>query len=365
MKKVLILIIVCLISACNKPAYNTARNTNDNIVNIENQQESVNKEDLSNKLIDAVKENNLQLVHELIDKGADVNLKIRTKIDYDDIFEVTPLWVAAHMNHTKIVQTLLENGAKDSLEVLYRGGGQIAGIEVEDPVGTTPLFEASFNNNDEMVKLLLNAGAKDNIFNASMRGDLETVKSFIENGVDVNENYKGNSALTWAARFGHTEIVKFLIGKKADINMESYRNGPIIMFAAEGGYTDIVKLLIQAGANVNESGFLFVTPLMKAAEKGHTETVKTLLDLGANVNDKDDGGCSAIILAVKNGNIEIVKLLLDAGADTNIPEEIYLGDTGEEIINEQADPNYNLLMYAQENEQTEIVELLKSYGAKE
>lgn len=313
MKKILILIIVCLISACNKPADNTAKNTNSNIVKAENKQEEINKEDLSNKLIDAVKEGDLQLVRELIKQGADVNLEIKAKIGYQYLYKVTPLWIAVHMNHTEIVQTLLENGAKDSLEVPYLGGGEIAGIELEDPEGTTPLFEASFNNNDEMVKLLLNAGAKDNIFNASMRGDLETVKSFIENGVDVNENYHGNSALTWAARFGHTEIVKFLIGKNADVNMESYLNGTILMFAVEGGHTEVVKLLIEAGADVNKPGFLFVTPLMKAAEKGHTDIVKILLDANANVNAESEDG-TALSIAKEKGNTEIVKLLKQAGA---------------------------------------------------
>ena len=58
----------------------------------------------------------------------------------------------------------------------------------------------------------------DNWFDAIRSGDLETIKSFVEQGIDVNavDNY-GESALMMASRWGHLEIVELLISKGADV----------------------------------------------------------------------------------------------------------------------------------------------------
>ncbi|HLA50394.1 MAG TPA: ankyrin repeat domain-containing protein, partial [Thermodesulfovibrionia bacterium] len=58
---------------------------------------------------------------------------------------------------------------------------------------------------------------------------------------------------------------------------------PLIM-ASKYGHTDIVKILLDKGADVNAK-MLFLgkseTPLSNAEKEGHTEIVKLLKDAGA------------------------------------------------------------------------------------
>lgn len=54
------------------------------------------------------------------------------------------------------------------------------------------------------------------LIQACRNGDLEKVKELVKNGVDVNvKNFKGKTALHRAARYGYSEIVKYLKSKGA------------------------------------------------------------------------------------------------------------------------------------------------------
>ena len=57
--------------------------------------------------------------------------------------------------------------------------------------------------------------------------------------------------------------------------------------------------------------------LIKAAHDGQTEKVLDLIKAGADVNAKDNYGNTALILAAAKGHTEIVDLLKSAGAKDN------------------------------------------------
>ena len=59
------------------------------------------------------------------------------------------------------------------------------------------------------------------------------------------------------------------------------------MSAAVTGHTNVVKVLLDKGADVNVKGNRGETALMFSAGKGHTDTVKALLDkeLNGSIND--------------------------------------------------------------------------------
>ena len=150
----------------------------------------------------------------------------------------------------------------------------------------------------------------------------------MEYGVNVNcntcetleeEPKKGMTPLEWAARKGHTEVVKVLLDNKADVNVSRPTDGitPLIV-AANRGHTEIVKLLLANNANVNVSRHTDgVTPLYSAAYNGHTEVVKLLLANNADVNVSDTDGVTPLYIAACNGHTEVVILLLDNNADLN------------------------------------------------
>ena len=65
----------------------------------------------------------------------------------------------------------------------------------------------------------------DMFFFAIKSGDLKTVKKMYTDVGNVNiKDQKGETPLFVASKFGKTEIVKFMIGKGADINSTSTRN---------------------------------------------------------------------------------------------------------------------------------------------
>ena len=91
------------------------------------------------------------------------------------------------------------------------------------------------------------------LLKAAYEGHTETVKALLEAGADVNAKivegeFKGATALFWAAGKGHTEIVQVLIAKGADVNAKGVKGWTALMLAAENRHTEIVSLLKQAGA---------------------------------------------------------------------------------------------------------------------
>ena len=61
------------------------------------------------------------------------------------------------------------------------------------------------------------------IGNAIIKGDIETVKKFIEYGVNVNEYFNGITPLMLAARSNKVDIVKLLLEKGADAGLKDQR----------------------------------------------------------------------------------------------------------------------------------------------
>ena len=72
----------------------------------------------------------------------------------------------------------------------------------------------------------------------------------IEHGADVNTTDEdGQTPLTYAARFGRTEIVKQLISKKVELSPVSKKTGQTpLTEAISGGHEETATVLTQAGA---------------------------------------------------------------------------------------------------------------------
>ena len=110
-----------------------------------------------------------------------------------------------------------------------------------------------------------------------------------------------------AASSGHTEIVKLLLERGADVNITNHYSCTVLVSASNEGNAEIVKLLLAHGADVNIRNRSNRTALMCAASSGHTEIVKLLLEHGADVNMKDSWNSTAFDLADR----EEIKTLLN------------------------------------------------------
>jgi len=118
---------------------------------------------------------------------------------------------------------------------------------------------------------------------ASVFGIVELVAALVETGCyDINEeDYNGHTPLTWAAEYGHDEMVKMMLELE---EIEPDKPDGIIgqtplSLAAEKGHEDVVKILLGWDqVNPEKPDNVGRTPLSYAAREGHEGVVKILLE---------------------------------------------------------------------------------------
>uniref|UniRef100_A0AAQ4PE93 Kinase D interacting substrate 220 n=1 Tax=Gasterosteus aculeatus aculeatus TaxID=481459 RepID=A0AAQ4PE93_GASAC len=248
---------------------------------------------------------NLEIVQELIRRGANVN--------FDDVDCWTSLISAAKEGHMEVVKELLENNAN---------------LEHRDMGGWTAVMWGAYKGCTDVVQLLLEKGANPNITGqysvypiiwAAGRGHAEIVHLLLQHGAKVNCSDKyGTTPLIWAARKGHYDCVMHLLANGADVDQEGANSMTALIVGVKGGYTEVVKELLKRNPNVNMTDKDGNTALAIAAKEGQTEIVQDLLDAGTYVNILDRSGETMLIGAVRGGHVEIVRALLNKYADIDV-----------------------------------------------
>jgi ankyrin repeat protein len=189
------------------------------------------------------------------------------------------------------------------------------------------------------------------------KGDLDAVKRYLAGGADINAELKDTqdnkrtqddkddrTPIHGAAVSGHTEIVRMLVERGADVNTRTTTNGATPLYLA-CAYKDVdrVRFLLDHGADANASDKDGGTPLHQViaqadersraiadlllkhgsapdifahAQLGRTEKVLALLDEEPDlVHAKGPGGQTLLHIAAANGNLDLVKALVMRGAD--------------------------------------------------
>ena len=154
------------------------------------------------KLAEAVENNNLKRAQKAIDQGADVNARSTTS---------TILLRAVKLNELEMVKLLLDNHADIN---------QVRPIDL-----FSGLMIAAKRNNAEMARLLISRGINVELYTISSRNALhiaalnnsvEVAKVLVkETNIDVNAR-EGLCALAVAARQDHREIVSLLKNLKGE-----------------------------------------------------------------------------------------------------------------------------------------------------
>ncbi len=161
------------------------------------------------RLVQAVRDNKLSTVTELLDQGVDSN-----STDSDLADARTALYHAAVFGYSDIAKKLLDKGAK---------------VDLGAPATRqTPLMIASFNENRDLVLLLLKAGAQVNA-----------------------QDPAGDTPLTQAARRGNAELLGILIDAGADVEMRTGEGLTALCLARQSNFTAAMKVLEQAGSPGN------------------------------------------------------------------------------------------------------------------
>ena len=142
------------------------------------------------------------------------------------------------------------------------------------------------------------------------------VNKLLEQKVNVDAQGKqGVTALMLAAENNQVEIVKLLLKKNADPNLEDQTGWTALMKAVYQGNTTCVEALAARSRQEVNRGLLI------AALTGHKEIAKILLDNGAEVDSRADDGRTPLMLAAIKGDSDLVSLLLKAGADPTLTDK--------------------------------------------
>lgn len=131
---------------------------------------------------------------------------------------------------------------------------------------------------------------------------IEILKKAIDNGIDVNSSYFGDTALFGACIRGLVSTVRFLIDQKAKVNLLYTEERITVLLATllsdEKNTNIVAKLLIDAGAEVNVNHNIFSTPLHLAIKRRDKGLAQYIIDKGASLTVKFRGE-TALALALK------------------------------------------------------------------
>ena len=261
----------------------------------------------------AVKDNNFELIKELISGGYDINAKYE--------LNMTPLMVAAKYNCCEVAKLLIENGAN---------------LDAININGLSSISFAAINNSYETAKLLCDAGAKLD-FEATPENPKELF---------YYEHYKEvprKTPLMYACIYNSASIAELSIQKKVDYNVRfevedrDYRGRleskkiTAFEFAVRNNSFDVVKIFLNNQLVTSQETLTYSAiynnkeiaglaldygaktsgVLNDAIKANSISVVKLLIERGAYC------GKTALHSAISQNRIYIAKLLIDAGATSN------------------------------------------------
>ncbi|XP_033103548.1 cyclin-dependent kinase 4 inhibitor C-like [Anneissia japonica] len=132
---------------------------------------------------------------------------------------------------------------------------------------------------------------------ASTRGNLNEVRSLLEQGFPVDSPNKYQHTALQAVPVSCPEIVSILLEYGANPNLKEPVMGGIPLHqAAREGATATLELMLQFGANVNAQDKNGDTPAHLAARKGYLEAFKILNPL-ADMTIRNHNGDTPLSIA--------------------------------------------------------------------
>ena len=145
-------------------------------------------------------------------------------------------------------------------------------------------------------------------------------------GVFVFVSRQGSIALHEAVADGNLTEVRRLLDRGVspsashrnlglpDVNVKMGRREVAFLEAASSGHTEIVRLMLDRGADIELANEWGRTALTFSAQNDRLDTTPLLIERGADVMATDEKGFAPLIWAAMSGSPEMVALLLDAGA---------------------------------------------------
>ena len=264
-------------------------------------------QDQETPLLLAAKHGHLEIVRELLDRGADHTI--------GDADSSQPIHLATVGGHTEVVGLLIARG--DNVDAI-------------DNNGTTPLLFAISFGQPETVGWLIDNSADISVADnrgliplhyAAARRQYEIVDRLIELGSDINAQTKSdNTPLHYAAMMGDVTLARKLIKHGAELEIgDDYQRTALLLTARESGSAEMARLLILQGADINAQDISGDTPLMLAAWRGFESMVDFFLQRGAELPASAEDRRELIGYAARNGLTMLFATLVDAGVHVDLP----------------------------------------------
>ena len=243
-----------------------------------------------------------------------------------------PMHIAVEHDKGGMVKTLLAAGAD---------------MEARNKQGQTPLIHAILSSRRDSFDTLLRSGARIDQTDASGMsalhcaaglGQVATITTLLEKGAGrLVHDKAGHEPIHIAASRGHILAVEALITEGSDLDRptKSGDNGngeSLLHIASLYNHLDLARYLLKNGVQVNywadrpslwryhpRSKLLgsSLTPLHYACCLGHFEMAALLLDHNALVNAATVDGYTPLMMAVEAENTDLVNLLHSRGAKVN------------------------------------------------
>nr|XP_041566955.1 protein fem-1 homolog C isoform X2 [Taeniopygia guttata] len=173
---------------------------------------------------------------------------------------------------------------------------------------------------------------KTAVFNAARDGKLRLLSKLLASKTReevaqlVSEKTNGATPLLMAARYGHLDMVEYLldhcsasieVGGSVNFDGETIEGAPPLWAASAAGHLKVVQCLLDHGASVNNTTLTNSTPLRAACFDGHLEIVKYLVEHKADLEVSNRHGHTCLMISCYKGHKEIAQYLLEKGADVN------------------------------------------------
>jgi ankyrin repeat protein len=287
------------------------------------------------------------VVRSLIDRGADLNAKCRSRMDRGRDVKWTPLHAAIDKEHRDIVLLLLKGGPE---------------LEIRSSRDETALYMASSRGCVDIVRQLVGHGADPN---AKCRGWMQFGLDLMDLGLNLKW-----TPLHAAINKGHRDIVLLLLEGGADPEIRSSQDETALYMASSRGCVDIVRQLVSHGADPNaksrgwmdHGGNVKWAPLHVATYKEYLDIVLLLLEGGADPETRSSWGQTALYMASSHGCVNIARQLIDHGADPNAKCRGWM-QFGLDLMDLDPNLKWTPLHAAIYKEHRDIVLLLLAHGA--